>query len=187
MKSYKEIAQMLEKYIDRLMVNVSEALSKDVAYTMEIWNTSIIRSDKEESNFSNNEKLNLYTKMLKYAETLLQPSLDIPNKYGAYRGLYVFHIYTTMKENLEELQSSIKEAEKEQHKLDDDIKSSVDFIVFTLIQDEYTDQEVKTILSKVKEIMADPSKQPKFIKCKKCGYRFCQDEDNYCTSCGNKM
>ena len=105
MKSYKEIAQMLEKHIDRLMVNVSDALSKDVAYTMEIWNTSLIRSDKEDNNFSNNEKLNLYNKMLGYAETLLQPSLDTPNHYGAYRGMYVFHIYTTMKENLIELQS----------------------------------------------------------------------------------
>ena len=187
MKSYKEIAEMLERHIDKLMMNVKEALSKDVAYTMEIWNTSIIRSDKEENNFSTNEKLNLYTKMLRYAETLMEPSLDTKNQYGAYRGMYVFHIYTTMKENLEELQNVMKEAEKEQVKLDDDISSSVDFIVFTLIRDEYTDQEVETILSQVKEIMADPSKQPKFINCKKCGYRFCQEEDNYCTSCGNKM
>ncbi|GMQ63528.1 hypothetical protein [Vallitalea maricola] len=68
-----------------------------------------------------------------------------------------------------------------------DIKSIVDYIVFLLIRDEWTEEQVATILSQVKGIMADTDKQPKFIKCKVCGYKYCQEQDNYCTSCGVKL
>ncbi|GKX29046.1 hypothetical protein SH1V18_15260 [Vallitalea longa] len=54
------------------------------------------------------------------------------------------------------------------------IGSIVGYIVFILRRDEWTKEEVEGILSEVKEIMADPSKQPKYIKSKKHGNRFCQ-------------
>lgn len=107
MKTYREIAEMLEKHIDKQMEKPIEALSKDIAYSMEIWNSSVIRADKEEK-FTLKEKEQLYIKMLKYAETLLEPSLNSANEYGVYRGLYVFHIYVTMRENLEEIQNAQK-------------------------------------------------------------------------------
>ncbi len=107
MKSYKEIAQMLEVNIDKQMLDVDEALAYDVAYTMEMWNTSVIRTDKEEDNYTLEEKVEGYTKMLGYAEQLLESSLTSHNKTGVSRGLYVFHIYTTMKENLLELKDLV--------------------------------------------------------------------------------
>jgi len=103
LKSYKEIAEMLEKHIDIQMKNPQEALLKDVAYAMEMWNTSVVRADEEKEIFSLEEKEKSYIKMLEYAERLMEPALNTPNKFGSYRGMYVFHIYTTMKGNIEEL------------------------------------------------------------------------------------
>ncbi|AKL94988.1 hypothetical protein CACET_c15390 [Clostridium aceticum] len=105
MKKYKELAEMIEKHIHMQMKNPKEALCKDVAYAMEMWNSSVVRADKEDEKFTGEEKEQLYTKMLEYAEMLLEPALSTPNEYGVYRGLYVFHIHSTMKMNLEEVQN----------------------------------------------------------------------------------
>lgn len=103
MKSYKEMVEMLENHIDTEMNNPKVALTKDIGHAMDMWNTSMVRTDKEKESFSLEEKERRYTKMLEYAERLMEPALNTPNEFGAYRGMYVFHLYTTMKENLEEL------------------------------------------------------------------------------------
>lgn len=108
MKSYKDMSEILENHIDAEMKSPKEALTKDIAYAMEMWNTSMIRSDKEKDRFSLEEKEERYIKMLEYAERLMEPALNTPNEFGAYRGMYVFHIYTTMKDNIEEIQNAKK-------------------------------------------------------------------------------
>lgn len=105
MKSYKEMSEILENHIDVEMKSPKGALAKDIAYAMEMWNTSMIRSDKEKDRFSLEEKEERYIKMLEYAERLMEPALNTPNEFGVYRGMYVFHIYTTMKDTIEEIQN----------------------------------------------------------------------------------
>lgn len=100
MKTYREIAELLEVHIDELMKDPSQAIENEVGEAVEGLGNLLDKTDNEDNPFTKEEKIIILEKLGAYMDLIVLDSFKVKNRFGVGRGLFNLAMRNAVKERL---------------------------------------------------------------------------------------